>query len=440
MTMAYMYVVVIALLSLPIVCVDTQTYRDADKLYTDVLSGYNKYVRPVLNQVDKVQVNVSYDIGVIQEINEVEGTMTVYFQFQYSWIDEKLSWNPYFYNNTYILALPADAIWKPELVLAASAGPVVSLDSSMTIVKYYPNGKALWFPSGVISVSCGINIKYYPFDTQTCPITFMVSNYFSTEMVLNSMNKEAPLSFYMANGMWDLAKTEAKVIDTGIQMFEVNLSLVRRPAFVVIIVIAPIMLLSVLNILVFLLPADSGERMSFTITLLLAQTVFMTIISDNIPHTSSPLSILCYFLGMQVLLSTIICVATILNLRLYHKDENEPIPFWISRLFKGDQMVHVSPEGKSDDRNGWTNELDLKPNAVSNDGIASNAKPDIDTTDTWTFFKKPRTDNKCTKVKAKITWKAISKSVDMVLFIASILYFVIVFVVFAFVTGFHKEA
>ena len=425
------YLLFLALLNLPIWCGNTQSYRDVDQLYTDVLVNYNKYVRPVLNQVDIIQVNVSFDIVGIQEINEVEGTITMYFQFQYTWIDERISWRPDLYNNTYSLALPVDAVWKPELVLTNPAGPVLSLDSSMTTVRYYPNGMALWFPMGVISVSCSINIKYYPFDTQSCPITFFISNYFSTEMVLYSVNKEAPLRYYMKNGMWDLVKTEAAVTDTGVQVFTVTLTLARRPAFVVIIVIVPIMLLSFLNILVFLLPADSGERMSFTITLLLAQTVFLTIISDNIPQTSSPLSILCYFIGMHVLLSTIICFATILNLRLHHKDENGPIPLWICRLFRKDQMIHVRPDGKGEDRKGRKNE--------------SGAKSQTETTDIndWKFYKTLRNvqnfSSSASKDKHRITWKDISRSVDWILLITSVLYVVIVFVVFVFVIGFREE-
>ena len=45
---------------------------------------------------------------------------------------------------------------------------------------------------------------------------------------------------------------------------------------------------------------------------------------------------MCYFIGLQVLLSAIICVSTIFSPRLCRKDENEPVPFWISRLFRKD--------------------------------------------------------------------------------------------------------
>ena len=77
-------------------------------------------------------------------------------------------------------------------------------------------------------------------------------------------------------------------------MFQVKLVLARRPMFVVVILILPVLVMGLLNTLVFLLPAASGERVSYSITILLSQALLLTIVSDNIPKTSSPVSILCY--------------------------------------------------------------------------------------------------------------------------------------------------
>ena len=66
-----------------------QHYKDTFKLRSDVLTGNNKTIRPLLNQTDLIHVYISYDIGPIQEINEVEETMTIYIQFTYTWTDEK---------------------------------------------------------------------------------------------------------------------------------------------------------------------------------------------------------------------------------------------------------------------------------------------------------------------------------------------------------------
>ena len=58
--------------------VQGQHYNDTFKLRSDVLTGYDKAIRPLLNQTDLMHVYISYDIGPIQEINEVEETMTIF--------------------------------------------------------------------------------------------------------------------------------------------------------------------------------------------------------------------------------------------------------------------------------------------------------------------------------------------------------------------------
>ena len=66
-------------------------------------------------------VNITYDIGGIQEIDEVKGIVTVTVQLTYTWTDERIRWNPSEYNYTNSLLLPIASVWKPELKLATDS-------------------------------------------------------------------------------------------------------------------------------------------------------------------------------------------------------------------------------------------------------------------------------------------------------------------------------
>ena len=57
----------------------------------------------------------------------------------------------------------------------------------------------------------------------------------------------------------------------------------RRAEFYVIHLILPVMFLSMLSLLVFYLPPDCGEKLTLSITNLLALVVFQQIISENMP-------------------------------------------------------------------------------------------------------------------------------------------------------------
>ena len=71
-------------------------------------------------------------------------------------------------------------------------------------------------------------------------------------------------------------------------MYIIKLELKRKPLLIVVNVLLPIAFLSVLNVLVFIIPVDSGQRVSYCITVLLSISVFFTIVSDTLPKSSDP--------------------------------------------------------------------------------------------------------------------------------------------------------
>ena len=64
------------------------------------------------------------------------------------------------------------------------------------------------------------------------------------------------------------------------------IKLQRRSFFYVVNLIFPCILLSVMSLLVFMLPPDSGEKVSLGITVLLALSVFLLLVSEIMPSTS----------------------------------------------------------------------------------------------------------------------------------------------------------
>lgn len=60
----------------------------------------------------------------------------------------------------------------------------------------------------------------------------------------------------------------------------------RRPLFYAVNLLLPSIFLMVMDIVGFYLPPESGERVSFKITLLLGYSVFLIIVSDTLPATA----------------------------------------------------------------------------------------------------------------------------------------------------------
>ena len=59
----------------------------------------------------------------------------------------------------------------------------------------------------------------------------------------------------------------------------------------------------------------------------------MTLVSDTLPKTSEPLPLIAYFLMVDLIISALINLYTIINLRLYHKDDNIPNPKWLNHVY-----------------------------------------------------------------------------------------------------------
>lgn len=108
------------------------------------------------------------------------------------------------------------------------------------------------------------------------------------------------------HGEWDLVSTEVKTKDiketkaSGTEqtypVIDFHIKLRRKPAYYITGVILPVILVAFLQILVFLLPVDSGEKLGFSITVLLALAVLLTLITDSMPSSAIHISYLCKYL------------------------------------------------------------------------------------------------------------------------------------------------
>lgn len=103
--------------------------------------------------------------------------------------------------------------------------------------------------------------------------------------------------------------------------------------------IFPVMFLALLNLFVFLLPQDSGERVGFSVTLLLANVMFLTIAENMLPATAIPrTSAICIALLLNLCYSGLIVVTVIISGNIYHKSDEEVISNWIVKFVQIDKL------------------------------------------------------------------------------------------------------
>ena len=183
-----------------------------------------------------------------------------------------------------------------------------------------------WKPSQVIKTGCDIDVTYYPFDTQTCSI--IVSTWMSTKAEIDidprAGHTGLVLDKYTSSGTWELLSNSLQILpnENDLTRIQFSLKLKRLRTFYILNIILPVLFLSFTASLVFLLPAEAGEKIGMGITVLLAYAVYLTIIADNMPQTSLQVSYLAVYLTLLLGLTAMSVVLAVVVLHIHHKSDD----------------------------------------------------------------------------------------------------------------------
>ncbi|KAH9487847.1 hypothetical protein Btru_067796 [Bulinus truncatus] len=250
--------------------VQSQTYDNTADIFKDLLvsSGYNTEVRPVLNQAKPIMVDVAFNILSIVQVNEVEQSFVCNGFLAFFWFDQKLMWNSSNYGGQDLIHPVPEAIWRPRVILMNTLGSRDIFGDEKAPINVNSNGAATWIPGGLFPTSCNLQMTNYPYDEQTCSIKIAAMSLSVKELQFTFKSPDVVRAFYVENGEWDLVKGYIQIgtIASGpsnISSAEITFVMRRRPFFFLINILLPVVFLSFLNILVFIIPVDSGEKIGY---------------------------------------------------------------------------------------------------------------------------------------------------------------------------------
>ena len=113
------------------------------------------------------------------------------------------------------------------------------------------------------------------------------------------------------NSEWNLeSPILLKIVEEdGIQRVIMDLWLTRHSHYYMILLAFPTSLLMIMNVMAFFIPVDNGEKLSFTVTIFLAQTWTFAELTDMLPASSENFPILGGFMvnGIGFMCSTCVC-------------------------------------------------------------------------------------------------------------------------------------
>ena len=338
------------------------SFENLDTLLKDKLSTYNRKIRPVHNQSTTTMVYLNFDLITLQELDEVNDRFSVIGIIYLYWEDQMMTWDPEKYGDLKEILTESGDFWTPHFVLVNTYEKLEKVGDDWTLIRYNPEGVASYTPGQIFAGNCQVDIFYYPWDTQTCSLTFSPFGYVNTEIAFTAIEDHVLLNYYSPNGLWDLVNTSSTVHYSGHTVVSViSFTLKRKPQFTIVNIIIPIVIMSLLNIVVFFIPTESGERISYCLTVLLSIAVFLTLVGDNLPKTSNPMAILSYYLVFILALSVCVTFSTIFSLRLYFHDDDD-VPSFLLCVVKFTRCGCRSSRSKTRQGIGYDNRFTMMEN------------------------------------------------------------------------------
>ncbi|KAK3785541.1 hypothetical protein RRG08_048675 [Elysia crispata] len=280
-------------------------FNQTSELYRNLFTGIDTRVHPSVNTSVPKQVHISLNLLSLREIVQTEQYFVMNAWLDVRWQDEIRSWDPDQHGGVRFVYPGMKGMWVPRVIVTNSIDERDVLGDDSAPLSLAWDGTARWYPGAVFYLSCPMDMTFFPFDRQRCRVHFLAEEYGSDVNLMPSRNT-VNVDNYGGHGEWELESTS---VDSDVAGFEgVKISHLtyyfnfrRRSGFYLLNVLVPVILMSLLSPLVFVLPEESGERVSFSVTLLLSLAVFMGIVADNLPKTSKPLPVtIVYLFGLLI--------------------------------------------------------------------------------------------------------------------------------------------
>ncbi|XP_077311869.1 5-hydroxytryptamine receptor 3A-like [Lithobates pipiens] len=299
-------------------------------------------VRPVRNWKNKTIVNIDMTLYTIVNLDMSMQSATIFVWFYMAWRDEYISWNPDHFCGITELFVSSEYFWKPDLYIYE----MTENDDKSPHMPYYllhDNGKITnAMPLRIIS-TCNLDIFKFPFDNQTCRLSFGSYVYTVSDIVMlpksnSSVVNQNAQNVFASKDEWVLQSvavynTTYKTMDVEYSQVVYSIYIKRVAVVYVLNLIIPACFLVFLDIASMFIH-NYQNRLDFKITVVLGFSVLLLILNALLPNSDNTPMLgifFCICLAMMVL-SIIATVGTSYMTVTEPSISNSPVPLWVKIL------------------------------------------------------------------------------------------------------------
>ncbi|KAI8519717.1 Carboxylesterase 5A [Branchiostoma belcheri] len=284
------------------------------------------------------QVRVIFEAAVVEIIDadEKNENMFASIAFRLRWKDNRLSWTPTKYGRVSELVVTTKDVWIPKVYLRRNGDAKFS-DFPEAPVTVTSDGLVEWDIIDLLTTTCDLEPVLFPFDSMECPVCLgantRVERFSCPGIRDNTSGTDEPQSHienFMGcgevavsvadqwNAQWTLNVDEG-VFGAGC----INMQFHRIPTFHFCTTLSPVIILTLLMCITFVLPIEKGDRLSYGMTILLSMVVSLVFITDVLPAKGT-MPVVALLIVVYMCMMGFFLIVTVIVIRISSRDKDLP--------------------------------------------------------------------------------------------------------------------
>ncbi|XP_064629772.1 neuronal acetylcholine receptor subunit alpha-7-like [Lineus longissimus] len=294
------------LLGLGITLVAADAFNDDHRLITDLFnsSTYVTDVFPRKNNSHTMRVDFGLAaVGV--DLDELNKILHIHAWLKMVWKDPRLAWDPAKYGGVKVLRASDRRVWKPDIELYNSAedSRLFPQDNHIHVV-IYSDGTVLWIPTRELQAKCAMDLRRFPFDSHTCALKFGSWTFdgFKIDLDFYEGRRAIDMNDFVQHSEWDVTKTlgEKSVryypcCTEPYPSLQFNITFKRRATYYSNIFIGPAVVMAMLIPLTFLMPSESGEKVTLGGAIMICLILMVLLLENYLPSALSTASLIAMY-------------------------------------------------------------------------------------------------------------------------------------------------
>ncbi|BFZ15281.1 hypothetical protein BsWGS_18320 [Bradybaena similaris] len=268
---------------------------------------------------------LQYEPFQIIAVDEIFQSITVSCTVTLKWRDYNVGWDPTQFHGIEMIDMPANLFWTPTVLIPKTTQRSSIQIQIPTSLHASHEGYVTAVVRGFTYTLCNLNMAKFPFDSHNCTIIFVERDQHNITAQVSSPQQNNNLGTNAAWMLLGYGCSSTKVHSYMPRFYYVTcyVQVRRRSAFYVANLLTPIVLTSMMTLLVFWIPAETEEKISFLVSMFTSSSVFLNYMIDMIPRSVEvlpQLNLLVLAIQVQIILAT---AATAFVLRRYKKEQQQ---------------------------------------------------------------------------------------------------------------------